>query len=48
MPLKWEGSMMRYSQKRRGSGSLYLIPTFILVIVVLDLISAAASLAPLG
>ena len=40
--------MMRFSRKRRRFGVLYLIPTFVLVIVVLDLISVAASLAPLS
>ncbi len=40
--------MMRFSEKPRRFGGLYLIVTFVLVIVVLDLISVAATLAPLG
>ncbi len=48
VPLKWEGTMMRFSEKPRRSGGLYLIETFIVVLVVLDLISVTASLAPLG
>ncbi len=32
----------------RRSGSPYLIATFVLVLVVLDLIGVVASLAPLG
>ncbi len=40
--------MMRFSEKPRRSGGLYVIATFVLVLVVLDLISVAATLAPLG
>ena len=40
--------MMRFSEKPRRFGGLYLIVTFVLVIVVLDLISVAATLAQWG
>ena len=48
MPLKWEGTMMRFSEKPRRSGGLYLIATIVLVLVVLDLVVVTATLAPLG
>ncbi len=48
MPLKREGTMIRFSEKPRRSDGLYLIAIIVLVVVVLDLISVAASLAPLG
>ncbi len=48
VPLKWEGTMMRFSEKPRRSGGLYLIVTIVLVLVVLDLVVVTATLAPLG
>ncbi len=48
MPLKWEGTMMKFSQKRRLSGGQYVIAKFVLVLVVLNMISVVASLALLG
>ena len=40
--------MARFWQKRPGSGSNYLIPMFILAVIVLDLISVVASLGQFG
>ena len=39
---------MSYKQKFHKFGGLYLVPTVIIAIVVLDLISATISLVPLG
>ena len=48
MPLTREGTSMRFSEKPRRSSGLYLIAIIVLVVVVLDLISVTATLAPLG
>ncbi len=48
MPLKREGTMMRFSERPRRSDGLYLIAVIVLVVVVLDLISVTATLAPLS
>ena len=40
--------MMRFSEKPRRSDGLYLIAIIVLVVVVLDLISVTATLAPFG
>ncbi len=48
VPLKWEGTVMRFSEKPRRSDGLYLIAIIVLVVVVLDLISVMATLAPFG